>query len=82
MTRQLGASFDGGQPPERLRDLAQAADQAGVGTLWVASHLFQREPIASAAMVLARTVHLSIGLMAISPFVMHPVHATMAAATA
>jgi 5,10-methylenetetrahydromethanopterin reductase len=77
---KFGVSFEGSQPPEVLRDLAQAADQAGAGTLWAASHLFQREPIVSAAMVLANTARLSAGLMAMSPLTMHPVHITMAAA--
>ncbi len=64
-----------------LRGIAQAADAAGAGTLWAASHLFQREPIASAAMVLANTTRLRAALMAMSPYTMHPVHIAMAAAT-
>jgi 5,10-methylenetetrahydromethanopterin reductase len=78
---RFGVSFDGNHPPQMLRDLARAADEAGAGTLWAASHLFQRDPIVSAAMVLTQTTHLSAGLMAMSPLVMHPVHITMAAAT-
>jgi 5,10-methylenetetrahydromethanopterin reductase len=77
---QLGVSYEGSQPPESLRDLACAADESGANVLWVASHLFQREPIVNAAMVLAHTKRLSIGLMAMSPYTMHPVHITMAAA--
>jgi 5,10-methylenetetrahydromethanopterin reductase len=77
---RFGVSYEGSQPPDITRDLAQAADQAGAGTFWAASHLFQREPIVSAAMVLAGTARLSAGLMAMSPLVMHPVHIAMAAA--
>ncbi len=77
---RFGVSINGDQRPDLLRNLAQVADEAGVGTLWVASHLFQREPIVSAALVLANTPRLVAGLMAMSPFVMHPVHITMAAA--
>jgi 5,10-methylenetetrahydromethanopterin reductase len=78
---RFGVSFNGDQRPNVLRDLAQSADEAGVGTLWVASHLFQREPIVSAALVLANTPRLTTSLMAMSPLVVHPVHITMAAAT-
>jgi 5,10-methylenetetrahydromethanopterin reductase len=77
---RYGVSVDGNQPPEMLREIAQAADEAGAGTLWVASHLFQREPIVNAAMALTGTADLCAGLMAMSPFVMHPVHIAMAAA--
>ena len=77
---RFGVSFDGNKPPQMLRELAQSADEADAGTLWVASHLFQRDPIVNASMVLANTRRLSVGLMAMSPYVMHPVHITMAAA--
>jgi 5,10-methylenetetrahydromethanopterin reductase len=42
--------------------------------------LFLREPIANAAMVLASTPRLGAALMAMSPYTVHPVYATMAAA--
>jgi 5,10-methylenetetrahydromethanopterin reductase len=81
---RFSVSFDGNHPPGTLRELAQSADLetngTEPGTLWVASHLFQRDPIVNAAMALANTRRLSVGLMAMSPFVMHPVHITMAAA--
>ena len=73
-------SYEGSQPPPILRGFAQAADAANASTLWAASHLFQREPIVSSSMVLANTGSLSIGLMAMSPFLVHPVYITMAAA--
>jgi 5,10-methylenetetrahydromethanopterin reductase len=77
---RVGVSFDGNHPPQTLLELARAAEAAEAGTLWVASHLFQRDPLVNASMVLANTRRLSVGLMAMSPFVMHPVHITMAAA--
>jgi 5,10-methylenetetrahydromethanopterin reductase len=76
----FGVSYEGRQPPAILREIAQAADVAGVRTLWLASHLFLREPIANAAMVLASTPRLGAALMAMSPYTVHPVYATMAAA--
>ncbi|MBV8848543.1 MAG: LLM class flavin-dependent oxidoreductase [Methylobacteriaceae bacterium] len=81
MAASLGVSYEGSEPLEILCDIAQAADAAGARTLWAASHLFLREPIASAAMMLANTRRLGAALMAMSPYTVHPVYATMAAAT-
>ena len=81
MTQAIGLSLLGSEPPELLRDLALAADDSGVGTMWIACHLFRRDPVAMAAAALAATSRLGIVLMALSPYVMHPVYATMAAAT-
>jgi 5,10-methylenetetrahydromethanopterin reductase len=77
---KFSVSYEGDLPPEMLLGLAQAADHAGAGTLWVASHLFQREPIVNASMVLANTTNLTAALMAMSPYTTHPVHIAMAAA--
>jgi 5,10-methylenetetrahydromethanopterin reductase len=77
---KFSVSYEGDLPPEMLLGLAQAADRAGAGTLWAASHLFQREPIVNASMVLANTGKLTAALMAMSPYTVHPVHIAMAAA--
>ncbi len=81
MPSSFGLSFDGSETPEALRAMVYAADQGGAATAWLASHLFQREPIASAALTLANTKNIRIALMAMSPYSVHPVYATMAAAT-
>ncbi len=81
MSLSYGLSFDGSETPENAMAQARIADDAGATTAWVASHLFQREPIATSAMMLANTRSLGIALMAMSPYSMHPVYATMAAAT-
>ena len=81
MPARLGVAFDGRNPLDRLREQARAAEAAGVSTLWVASHLFLRDPFASAAVVLGATTSARVVLMAVSPHVMHPVHIAMAAAT-
>jgi 5,10-methylenetetrahydromethanopterin reductase len=78
---QLGVSYDGSDPPDALLSLAKAADAAGAADIWLASHLFLREPIACAAMTLSATEQMGIVLMAMSPYTVHPVYATMAAAT-
>ncbi|MET0219130.1 MAG: LLM class flavin-dependent oxidoreductase [Tardiphaga sp.] len=81
MPSNFGISFDGSETPDALRAMVAAADQGGAATAWLASHLFQREPISTAALTLAGTKNISIALMAMSPYSVHPLYATMAAAT-
>jgi 5,10-methylenetetrahydromethanopterin reductase len=81
MPSEFGLSFDGSETPDTMRAAIKAADEGGVSTVWLASHLFQREPIATAALALAHTKQISIALMAMSPYTVHPLYATMAAAT-
>jgi 5,10-methylenetetrahydromethanopterin reductase len=78
---RLGVSFDGGDPPEMLRAIAQVADAGGAADMWIASHLFHREPIACAAATLAASRNIGVVLMAMSPYTVHPIYAAMAAAT-
>jgi len=77
----VGVAFDGRNTLQAARAQAQAAEAAGVTNLWVASHLFLRDPVSSAAVLLAATHRVHITLMAMSPQVMHPVHMAMAAMT-
>jgi 5,10-methylenetetrahydromethanopterin reductase len=78
---RFSIACDAADPIEQLRELVAAAEEAGVARVWIASHLFHREPIATAAMTLAGTRRIGIVLMAMSPYTVHPVHAAMAAAT-
>jgi 5,10-methylenetetrahydromethanopterin reductase len=81
MPSEFGISLEGNESLESLRSMIKVADEGGASTIWLASHLFQREPIATAAMVLASTKHVKVALMAMSPYSVHPVYSTMAAAT-
>jgi 5,10-methylenetetrahydromethanopterin reductase len=78
---RLGISLEGGEPPDALRSIVRVADRNGAANLWIACHLFQREPIACAAISLGTTRGTGVVLMAMSPYTVHPVYATMAAAT-
>lgn len=49
--------------------------------MWIANHLFQRDPITLAGMTLARTTNMRVALMAMTPLTVHPVQLAMAAAT-
>ena len=74
-------SIDGFTPGPLVVEQARAAEDAGARTLWLANHLFLRDPVTLAAKALAATRELRVGLMALSPYSMHPVQAAMAAAT-
>ncbi len=60
---------------------AQAAEAAGARSLWVASHLFFRDPFGLSMAILQGTQRAMVVPMAVNPYSMHPVHAAMAAAT-
>jgi 5,10-methylenetetrahydromethanopterin reductase len=81
MPSEFGLSFDGSETPDAVRTMVKTADDGGMSTIWLASHLFQREPIATAALALANTNKISVALMAMSPYSVHPLYTTMAAAT-
>ena len=78
---ELGLAIDGFTPAADITDQARAAEAGGAEMLWIATHLFLRDPVALAATALAATKTLKIALMAVSPYAMHPIHAAMGAAT-
>jgi len=77
----VGVAFDGRNTIPEARAQALAAEAAGASSLWVSSHLFLRDPFASAAAILQATQKVRVALLAVSPQMMHPVHIAMAAAT-
>lgn len=78
---ELGLAIDGFTPAADIAEQARAAEAGGVDTLWIATHLFLRDPVALGSVALAATRNLKVALMAVSPYAMHPVHAAMGAAT-
>lgn len=78
---EFGISMDGRAPIADIPAQAQAAEAGGAATLWIACHLFLRDPITTAALALAATRRIRIALMAMSPYSTHPVFIAMAAAT-
>jgi alkanesulfonate monooxygenase SsuD/methylene tetrahydromethanopterin reductase-like flavin-dependent oxidoreductase (luciferase family) len=58
----LGAIFLPSNPPERLRDIARAADQAGLEELWIWEDCFLNSGIATASAALAWTDNLRVGI--------------------
>jgi len=78
---EFGISMDGRAPIADIPAQAQAAEAGGATTLWIACHLFLRDPITTAALALGATRRIRIALMAMSPYSTHPVFIAMAAAT-
>jgi alkanesulfonate monooxygenase SsuD/methylene tetrahydromethanopterin reductase-like flavin-dependent oxidoreductase (luciferase family) len=58
----LGAIFLPSNPPERLRSIARAADQAGLEELWLWEDCFLNSGIAAATAALAWTERLRVGI--------------------
>jgi 5,10-methylenetetrahydromethanopterin reductase len=78
----VSISSDGrDDPPDVFGGKVTAGEAGGAQRIWLANHLFQRDPVTRAASALANTTRLSAALMAVNPFTVHPVQAAMAAAT-
>ncbi|GAB4051043.1 LLM class flavin-dependent oxidoreductase [Catellatospora paridis] len=58
----MGAVFVPQLPPERLRSVAQAADQAGLDELWLWEDCFLESGITAAVAALAWTERLTVGV--------------------
>jgi 5,10-methylenetetrahydromethanopterin reductase len=77
----VSISSDGRDAPSAFNEKLAAGEQGGAATIWIANHLFQRDPVSLAALSLAQTSRISVALMAVSPFTIHPVQMAMTAAT-
>jgi 5,10-methylenetetrahydromethanopterin reductase len=78
---EIAIAMDGRAPIADVPAQARAAEEGGASTLWIACHLFLRDPITTAAIALGATSRIKVALMAMSPYSVHPVFTAMAAAT-
>jgi 5,10-methylenetetrahydromethanopterin reductase len=78
---EFGIAMDGRAPLASIAAQAKAAEEGGASTLWIACHLFLRDPVTTATHALASTRRIRIALMAMSPYSTHPVYIAMAAAS-
>ena len=62
MPPRLGFAFTPALPPERLRPVARAVEAAGLDELWVWEDLYTESGIASAALALASTERITVGI--------------------
>lgn len=77
----IGVASDGRATLAEFVAQAKTAEQGGASTIWVACHLFLRDPVTAAHAALAGTTRIRVALMAMSPYTTHPVYIAMAAAT-
>lgn len=77
----LGIMFRREHPPELLPDFARRAEEAGFDELWVVEDCFYTSGIASAAIALACTGSISVGLGIMPAVVRNPVFTAMEIAT-
>ncbi len=77
----LGVAFEGSETAAEIGPLAELVEARGGDTIWLANHLFQRDPVVQSMAALAATGRVKAALMAISPYATHPVQAAMAAAS-
>ncbi|MDQ2734141.1 MAG: LLM class flavin-dependent oxidoreductase [Pseudomonadota bacterium] len=75
-----GVSWDGRASLVEFVEQAKAGEAGGASTLWVACHLFLRDPGTSAHAALSATSRIKVALMAMSPYTVHPVYIAIAAA--
>ncbi|HEY4820274.1 MAG TPA: LLM class flavin-dependent oxidoreductase, partial [Xanthobacteraceae bacterium] len=78
---EFGISMDGRAPIADIPAQACAAEEGGASTLWIACHLYLRDPVTMAALALGATRRIKVALMAMSPYSIHPVVIAMAAAS-
>src|ERR1700716_561299 len=78
---EFGISMDGRAPIADIPNQARAAEEGGASTLWIACHLYLRDPVTMAALALRATRRIKVALMAMSPYSLHPVFIAMAAAS-
>ena len=77
----FGIAMDGRAPIADIPAQARAAEDGGAATLWIACHLYLRDPVTTAALALGATSKIRIALMAMSPYSTHPIYIAMAAAS-
>jgi 5,10-methylenetetrahydromethanopterin reductase len=77
----VSLASDGRETPAAFLAKVRAGEGAGAAGMWIANHIFERDPVSLASLALGATSRLAVSLMAVSPFTVHPVQAAMAAAT-
>ena len=81
MTARPAPSFDigldNGRTVDEIVAVAQATEQGGFGTIWIAEQHFRRGVFTIAAAVAESTCSVGIGFGVLSPFIRHPASVAM-----
>ncbi|HZZ45834.1 MAG TPA: LLM class flavin-dependent oxidoreductase [Pseudonocardia sp.] len=80
-TSRIGLLLGSTTPPERIAELARAAEEAGFGELWIPEDYFFLGGIAASAIVLGATQCIPVGVAVVSSVVRHPALLAMETAT-
>jgi alkanesulfonate monooxygenase SsuD/methylene tetrahydromethanopterin reductase-like flavin-dependent oxidoreductase (luciferase family) len=80
-TSRIGLLLGSTTPPERIAELARAAEDAGFGELWIPEDYFFLGGIAASAIALGATERIPVGLAVVSSVVRHPALLAMETAT-
>jgi 5,10-methylenetetrahydromethanopterin reductase len=79
-TASLGVAVMGARAPANAVTWARAAEEAGLGSLWLVEDYFQPGAFALAGAVAAATRRITIGLGVVNPYTRHPALVAMEAA--
>jgi 5,10-methylenetetrahydromethanopterin reductase len=71
-TDNLGVALMGAEAPARATGWARAAEQAGLGSVWIIEDYFHPGAFALAGAVAAVTERITIGLGVVNPYTRHP----------
>jgi alkanesulfonate monooxygenase SsuD/methylene tetrahydromethanopterin reductase-like flavin-dependent oxidoreductase (luciferase family) len=71
-TDSLGVALMGAEAPIRAADWARAAEQAGLGSLWIVEDYFYPGAFVLAGTVAAVTERITIGVGVVNPYTRHP----------
>ena len=74
---QIGIRLSGALEPRRCLELAQAAEAAGLASVWFAENPFQRGVLATTGACAVVTDRVRIGVGVVNPFGRHPVTIAM-----
>jgi 5,10-methylenetetrahydromethanopterin reductase len=73
----ISIRVSGAVEPSRCVELAKAAEDAGLATVWFAENPAQRGILATAGACAASTRHVRIGVGVVNPYTRHPVQIAM-----
>ena len=81
VAHSLGLVLGSEIPPEQLRPMAVAAERSGFGEVWLSEDYFFSGGVSAAAMALAATERIPVGLGVVSAMSRHPALLAMEIAT-
>lgn len=74
---EIGLRLSGALDPRRCVELAKAAEDAGLASVWFAENPFQRGVLATAGACAATTNRVRIGIGVVNPYTRHPAQIAM-----